>query len=587
MIILLAALLIAVLLFAFELIPPELTALGLMLVLVLSGIISPADGFHGFASDTVMMIAGLQIMGIALIQTGVVDAVGSTIVRVVGDRPKQLLPVVVIAVAVLSAFISNTAATAFFIPVVLGVCLKLKVSPSKYLLPLAFASIVTSSVTLISTSTNIVVSDLLTRYKQPAMGMFELFPVGIVISIAGIIYVLTVGRRLMPDRSAEDTEELDFGLRPFLTDVVILPTSTLVGKTLSESGLGDTLDLTILRIIREGRYLPARSSAKIQANDILLVEAARENILKIKDIPGVELKADAKLSDPTIDATQFELVEAVVLPPSTLIGRNLKNLRFRDRYDIQVLAINRAGPSGSKKLSEISLRSGDILLLQGDPASLKFLDQLGHLRLVSSVIRNPLNIRKAPLAAGIFALALLAATFNFISFPVAAVCGAFLALVTGCAAVSETYRQIEWSILVLIGAMLSVGIAMETTGTGKFLAANLIALTGSGNPLLLLAFVFLLSVGLTQAMSNQAAAIVMVPIAVQTALQLGFGVRPFVMMVAVAASCSYLTPLEPSCLMVYGPGKYKFRDFFIVGLPLTMIIFVIAMVLIPIFWPLK
>ncbi|MDZ4785752.1 MAG: SLC13 family permease [bacterium] len=572
--------------FAFEWVRAEVVAIGTMLFLILSGIVTPHQAFAGFASDTVMMIGGLLVMGTALIQTGIVDIAGRAILDRVGDKPKLLMPVVLISVAVLSSFISNTAATAFFLPVVLGLTAKSNIPASKFLLPLSFASILTSSVTLVSTSTNIVTSEMLTKYKMPPMGMFELTPIGIIISLVGIVYVLTLGQRLMPNRSAANEQAVDFDLGDYLSDLVILPESSLVGKSLIESELTKTLEFNIIRIARDGSYILPKAKTKLAAGDVLLVEGSRENILKIKDIKGVELKADAKLTDPEIDPEDLILVEGVILPPSPFIGRTLKGLNFRERYDIIVLAINRSSPGAVIKLSETKLRAGDVLLLQGRNQDIQSLNDAGLIRLTGSVEKEKLNLRHAPIAIGIFGLTLLAATFNFLTFPVAVILGAFLMFITKCITPEEAFRRMDWQIIVLIGCMLSIGVAMEESGAGKYLASALISSVGDSNPILLLSCFFVLAVFLTQAMSNQAAAIVLIPVAVQAALQLGFNPRPFVMMIAIAASCSYLTPLEPSCLMVYGPGNYKFRDFFIVGFPLTILIYIIAIIMVPLLWQL-
>lgn len=581
--VLLSILLLLIVLFALDRYPPEIVALGAMLLLVASGIITPAHGFSGFGSDTVVMIAGLLVMSAALFKTGVVDITARFILDRIGDRPKLLLPMIVISVAPVSSLISNTAATAFFVPVVLGLTAKLKVSASKYLLPLAFASILVSSVTLISTSTNIITSELLTRYGQPAMGMFELTPVGVVIAVVGIVYLLTIGARLIPDRSNANPGSVNFGLSQYLTDIIILPDSPLIGKTLAESDVVKNLELTVLRIVRAGKYVSPYASTKIAAGDILLVEAARENVLKIQDIKGIELKGDVKLIDPEINPANLMLIEAVVLPPSPLIGRTLKFMQFRDRYDIQVLAINRHGPAASTKLSETPLRAGDVLLLQGNSRDIQVLSDLGILRPIGNVDKPDYQLQHAPIAIAIFVTALLCASMNLISFPLATLCGAFFMLITKCITPEDVYRRLEWPVLILIGCMLSVGIAMDQTGAGKYLATGLLAATS--NMTVILCVFFVLAVLLTQAMSNQAAAIVLVPIAAQTAMQMNCDMRPLIMMIAIAASCSYLTPLEPSCLMVYGPGNYRFRDFFIVGWPLTIIIFVIAIIMVPIIWP--
>lgn len=574
-------------LFLFEWLPADVTGLVVLITLVLTGLLPADEAFSGFGSDAVIMILGLLILTAALTRTGVVEMTGRTLLRHTGDNPNRLLMWIMVVSASLGAFMSNTASTAFFVPITLGIAARSRISPSKLLMPLAFASILTSSVTLVSTSTNIIVSDLMARSGQPPMGMFELAPVGIPIAVFGILYMYFIGRRIIPDRMAGKEEEDEFGGRIYLTEVMILPESPLIGKTLAESGLGQELDLTVVRIVRDKtNYLAPQRDTILQENDVLLVEGKSEDILKIKDTTGVDIKADVKLSDPSLQTEDMRLVEAIILPRSPLIGRTLKGFRFRERYRLQVLAINRRGETIRSKISQVRLRTGDILLVQGHRSNIALLDEDQTFRVLTTVANERLNLRRSRIAIAIFMGALLVATFNLVSLPVAAMAGAVLTFITRCITPEEAYREIEWKAVILIGSMLALGIAMEHTGTARYLADLIANWTRGANPLWALAGFFILTVVLTQPMSNQAAAVVVVPVALQTAAQLGLNPRTFAMMIAVAASCSYLTPLEPSCLMVYAPGRYRFTDFFKVGALLTAIIFGLAMALVPLVWPL-
>lgn len=578
---------VAVALFASDRIPADVVALGVLLAVIATGLVDSEKAFAGFGSDTVLMILGLLIMTAGLSQTGIVDITGRMVLRYAGHRPAVLLPAIMISVAILSAFMSNTAATAFFIPVVLGFAARTGSSPSKFLLPLAFASILTSSVTLISSSTNIVISELLTQYKQPEMGMFELAPVGIPIAVAGLLYMWLIGVRLMRHESASEATPEDLGDRHYQADVIVPEGSPLVGSTLAKSPIGENSGLTIVKILRQGSALKGGSDeVTLEAGDEIVVAGQRSDVLKVKDILGIELKADVHLADPELEPRKLAIVEGVLMPNSPLIGRTLKSAEFNDRYGLQVLGLNRPGFTTPRKLSRIRMRLGDVLLLQGSAENVKALERGNLFNIFGGVDASRLNTSHTALALAIFIVALLAATFKIVSLPVAVLGGAFLMLLTRCISPEEAYRRVEWKVLILIGSLLSLGAAMEATGAGKYLAEQLIALTGDQSPSLLLACFFVLTVALTQPMSNQAAAIVIVPIAIETALKLGVNPRTFAMMVAVAASCSYLTPLEPSSLMVYGPGKYRFGDFVKVGLPLTFVIFAIAMLLVPRVWPL-
>jgi di/tricarboxylate transporter len=398
--------------------------------------------------------------------------------------------------------------------------------------------------------------------------------------------MLVAGSRLIPDRTAGEGNGV-FGLRRYLTEVFILADSPLVGKTLAQSNLGRDLDLTVVQVVRDKeRYLAPRADLPLGASDVLLVEGLRDEILKIKDTAGIDIKADVKLADPELDESELSLVEAIVLPGSQLIGRTLKGYRFRERFGLQVLAIHRQPRTLHRKISQTSLRMGDVLLVQGRQSDLTALDESRVLRVLAPVEGARPNVRRAPQAVLIFVGVLAAATFNLLSLPVAMMLGATAVFLTRCITPEEAYREVEWKALILIASMLALGAAMSHTGTAEFLAARIVAAVGQAHPAWLLTAFFGLTVLLTQPMSNQAAAAVVLPVAMHTAGQLGLNPRTFAMMIAVAASCSYMTPLEPSCLMVYGPGRYRFRDFLKVGTPLTLLIYLIAILLVPLVWPL-
>jgi di/tricarboxylate transporter len=581
----LAILAIAVLLFGWDRVPADVVALGVMLAVVATGLLPPDKAFAGFGSDTVVMILGLLVMSAGLLQTGVVEIVGRYVFAVAGRNPAVFLPVIMVSVATVSAFMSNTAATAFFVPLVIGYANKIGVTPARFLLPVAFASILTSPVTLVSTSTNLLVSDLLTRYQQPPMGMFELAPVGIPIAIVGLLYMWMFGVRLIPERADQKAEE-KIGERKYQADVMV-ENGPLAGKSLADAKISAVAGLSVVKVVRgQDTIRDQKKLAKIelQPGDELFIEGLRADLLKIKELPGLAFKADVHLPDPEADKEAVTIVEGVLLPRSPLIGRSLRSLEFKERYGLQVLALHRAGRVPTS-ISTARLRMGDVLLLQGTPENVKALERGNLFNIFGGVENERLNRPRAPLAAVIFAAAIVAATLKFASLPLAMLGGAVLMLVTRCLSPDEAYRQVEWKVLILIGALLSLGTAMEASGAGKYLAEKLIGIVGADSQFRLLSCFFLLTVALTQPMSNQAAALVVFPIAMQTALQLGTDPRAFGMMVAVAASCSYLTPLEPSCLMVYGPGKYRFSDFFKIGLPLTVLIYVLAIILVPWTWP--
>ena len=493
----LAILMGAIALFAWDRVPADVVALGIMLALIATGLLTPAKAFAGFGSDTVMMILGLLIMTAGLVNTGVVDIAGRYIFDVAGRNPVLFLPILMGSVALLSAFMSNTAATAFFVPLVLGYAAEDGASPSRFLLPLAFASILTSSVTLISTSTNLVVSELLVQNQQAPMGMFELAPVGIPIAIVGLLYVWLIGTRLIPERDDQKAAGGDRrapvpgrcdgrGGRPAGRQVAGRRQAHRRRRV--EGGQGAA---------RRGDGARREAPGRSRAGGRRPPDRRRQARRSAQDQghrPGLDFKADALHSDPEVDPKELKIVEGVLLPRSPLIGRSLRNLEFKERYGLQVLAIHRAGRL-PKTMSSARLRLGDVLLLQGTADNVAALERGNLFNIFGGVDAARYNVSRAPLAVAIFVLAIIAATFKFTALPVAVLGGAFVMLLTRCISPDEAYAQVEWKAMVLIGALLSLGAAMDTSGTGKYLAAQLIELVGSDGPYKLLTCFFLLTVG--------------------------------------------------------------------------------------------
>jgi di/tricarboxylate transporter len=573
----------ALILFSIETIPADVVALAVMLALILLGILPPEQAFQGFGSDTAIMILGLLILTAALVRTGVVQLMARRILRSVGESKDRLYWLLMPTAGVMSAFISNTATAAFFVPMTIGLARRLKINPSKLLMPLAFASILASSVTLVGTSTNVVVSGLMTQYGLQPLGMFELTPVGLPILVVGLAYMFFIGRHLIPVRDGDEAD-LQKEILPYCSEFEVTDESPWLGKTLDEVALGKEFDLTVLRIVKpNGLTIEPRASTVLASGDKLLVEGQRNDLVALKDENVVTFTGefpDQELSN------VLPMAEVILLPGSPLVGRTLWGVNFRDRYGMQVLGINRKGETLHRRISRARLQVGDQLLLQGDQETLNGLSKNNNFRVVSAELDLMPETEKAPAALFIFAGVVALVAFNVLSLPVAVMLGALVAFITRCITPTEAYRRVNWNIWLLISSMLALGQAMEVSGLAQLVAQQIVSLVGATHPILLLAAFFFLSLLLTQPMSNQAAAVVVIPIAIQTATQLGLNPRSFAVMIAVGASCSFITPLEPACLMVYGPGNYRFFDFFKVGSLLTLLVFAIAIVMVPWLWPL-
>lgn len=583
MILLLILILAALVMFSIDVIPADVVALGVMMILILTGIV-PADiAFSGFGSDTAIMILGLLILTGALVRTGVIQIISRQILRRVGENKNQLYWVIMGTAAILSGFMSNTATSAFFTPMTIGLARRYKIQPSKLLMSLAFATILASSLTLVGTSTNVVVSGLLTDYGMKPLGMFELTPVGIPIVIVGLLYMYFVGRHLVP---ARDKDEIGMTERilPYCSEFEIAEDSTWKGKTLSEIGLGQEFDLTVLRILKEPGYpVSPRANTVLRQGDKVLVEGNREALVTLQEQETIKFTGQFK--DKKDISKDLSLAEVIVLPGSPLIGRTLWGLSFRQRYGLQVLGINRKGETIHQRISRTRIKVGDQLLIQGDPGTIQGLSNNNNFRVVSAKLDIMPETKRAPLALTIFIGVLLLVSFNVLSLPVSVMLGVLIAFLTRCISPAGAYRQVNWNVWFLVASMLALGQAMEISGLAALLADQIVMLVGASHPLWLLAAFFFLSLVLTQPMSNQAAAVVIIPIAFQTAFQLGFNPRTFAVMIAVGASCSFITPLEPAALIVYGAGNYRFFDFIKVGSILTVLIFLIAILMVPWLWP--
>lgn len=586
--IVLALLGVALVLFSTERIPIEVVALLLVMALVLTGTLTASEAFAGFGNDIVITIAGLFILTGGLAKTGVIDLVGRRLHRTAGDSEFRIVALIMFAAAFCAAVMKNTTTTAMFLPVVLGIAARRNISPSRLLMPLAFGAILGGTCTLIGTSTNLAVSGALPRYGIQPFTMFELTRVGVIIVGVGMLYMLLVGRGLLPRRKSSESLTEQYHVRQYMTEVIVLNDSPLIGKSLGEARISDELDLTVLGILRgqEHRIAP-NPREQIKAKDLLLVQGRVEDILKVKAEAGIEIKADFELNDALLESKDTELVEAMVPRGSDFIGRTLKRLDLRKRHGVVVLAIDRHGVDLLSKISRVRLRFGDVLLIQGNREQVERLAADGHVLLLEEISEKqarPEKRRWAFLAFGVF---LLFSLTHLIPLPIAVLFGVMILLASQSLRMSEVYEIIDWRLLILIACMISFGVAMEKTGADQYLADLIVRGTGQYGPTAVLAGFFLMTVALTQPMSNQAAALVMLPISVKTAIALGLNPRTFAITVTYAASCSFLTPLEPACVLVYTPGHYRFLDFVKVGSILTIAVFVIVIWLVPIFWPFR
>ncbi|MCU0346661.1 MAG: SLC13 family permease [Saprospiraceae bacterium] len=562
----------------------DVITVGLLLVLTVLGILTPTEAFSGFGSDFIVMLASIFVVGTAMQKAGVLDMLGHRLFTWTRNRVKSLPLILMTAVSFTSAFMNNTTVTAMFVAPVVGLARKLNISPSKLLMPVAFASILGGTCTVIGTSTNVAVNAYLAKNGLPPFGMFDFAPIGIVLCVIGIVFLATVGMRLLPDYQAVDMMQ-DLRQQQYFTEILVKEKSSLVGRKIRQTVVSQ-IGLRVLNIIRDGRNAIADADSVVQANDILLVEGSLEELMKVKDANGIDILADAKAADDLV-SEDIQIAELLILPTNDFVGMTVKEAEFKRRFGLTVIAINRDGQTLSEKIGATEIKPGDRLLVQGPADTIRFRQSFSDFVVLQEHSYEPSRSRRnAALSSSFFVAAILLGSFNVIPLSIAFMLAAFLCVVFKCIKPDEAYEKIEWNLLVLIGGMSSFGVALQKTGAAEFLAEHINDWFGGMGPLAVLAAYVVLTMLLTQPMSNAAAALVVLPVALESAGGLGANPISFALGVMLGASVSLITPFEPSCILVYGPGRYKIADFFKVGSLATVLLFIAILILVPIFYPL-
>lgn len=583
----LAIILMAIILFATEKLRVDLIALLVLLAVSITGLVSGEEVFMGFANPAVITIWAVYIVSGGLFKTGIADIIGSVILRLSGASEVRLIIVIMLTCGTMSAFMNNVGAVAVLMPAVIGISRKTNIPVSKLLIPLAFSSLLGGKMTLIGTPANILAQGILVARGLPAFGFFDITPMGALVLATGIIYMVLIGRHLLPVRETASEPLSSSQLREYISDVQVTTESGLVGKNLYESDLGAKFDLMVLSIIRGGEPLSGlHRDVVILQDDHLILKGSAQNLIDARSSLNLSIHTghDFELAD--LDTEQSHIFEATLAPRSTMVGRTLNETRFRDRFGFTALAIWRQGAVITDHLRDVELSFGDALLLQGPPGRVRALQDGSEFLVLEplEIERNRQN--KAPIAAGIMLLVILLAMLTDLGIATSMVIGSVLMVLTGCLSMDEAYESIDWRTVFLVGGMLSLGIAMENTGTAQYLADLLLGALGDYGPYGLLAGIYLLSALITQPMSNAAAVVLIVPIAIDTALGLGVNHLTFTMAVVIGAATSFITPVgHKANVLVFGPGGYRFFDYTRVGILLTVALFIVSMIFLPIFWP--
>ncbi|MFP4395120.1 MAG: SLC13 family permease [Anaerolineales bacterium] len=589
---------------AFEFWRYDLVALVGMLLLVILGTVTVEEAFAGFGHPAVVTIAAVLVVSRGLQNTGVADLVAKWMAKA-GDRLGIQLVVLCGLVIISSAFMNNIAALAIFIPVAIRLARKSGRSTSLYLLPMAFSAHLGGLITLIGMPTNLIVSELRVDYVGERFGMFAFAPIGLAVSVVGVSFLALVGWRLIPKRQGKTTGEGDFKMADYFTEIRVPSQSLLAGTRLRDLRTATEADVWIAAILRDDERIsfPAGKD-KIRAGDILLVRAEADALRQFVYDAGVELaeskpiaEEDDIIAEPEarnfweevqarLHADDIEIVEAIISPDSRMVGKTARELDLRARYGANLLGISRYDEYIRNKVGQTPLKAGDVLLLQTFHEKVpEMLDSLSCLPLAEREMHlEPHNVA---LGIGIFLAALLAASFDVLSVPVAMTSAAAAMVMTGVLTLREAYHHIEWPILVLFGAMFSMGAAMEGTGGDQLIADQILQFSNVISPAMLMVVIMFVTMLLSNVVNNAAAVVLMASIAVSVAQGLGVSVDLFLVAVAVGSACAFLTPIgHEANVLVFEPGGYEFTDYWRLGLPLTILMMLVSVPLLLWLWPL-
>ncbi|MEX0988505.1 MAG: SLC13 family permease [Bacteroidales bacterium] len=580
-------LILALLLFAWGRIRHDFVALISLCILLIFGVVDPEEAFTGFGHPAVITVAAVLVIGKALEFSGMVDLLGKWVMKLGKNLLLQIFTLSVI-VAVASAFMNNVGALAIMMPVVIHMARKSGNPPSYILMPIAFASLLGGMTTLIGTPPNIIIATFRGDEVGEPFGMFAFSPVGFGVAIAGIAFITLAGWRLIPRRTAKKSDKELFDIDDYITEVEVVKDSKIKDKRISEIASVSKTDVQILGLVRDEKRMHAPDPEEtLQLKDIIIIETDAEELKTFIKDTGVKLVGGKKFRKDAEGSDKIAISEAIVMSDSSLLGNTAASLRMRSHFGINLLAVARRERKIRHRLDHVVFQVGDVLLLQGREHLMSdTITSMGCLPLVRRGLRLGYKT-KIPLALGIFLAAIVLVVAGLLPVQVAFTMAAIAMILTRVLPVKEFYRSIDWPVIVLLGAMIPVGTALETSGGAQLIANVVLNLGNSMQPWAILAIILVVTMFLSDIINNAATVVLMAPVAIGVAKGLGFSVDPFLMAVAVGGSCAFLTPIgHQSNTLVMGPGGYKFTDYWRMGLPLEVIIVAIGVPLIMWVWPL-
>ncbi len=592
--------LLALALFITAPLPIDITAIAVMVLLIVlepwTGI-GPAEGVSGFASSATITVLMMFVLSEGIRKTGVVQTISARIAAFAGDDERKLLGSILGVSGLSSGFINNTPVVAIMIPMANDLARRATVSPSRFMIPLSYASMMGGMLTLIGTSTNILASDVSARLIDRPFSMFEFTSLGALVLLVGSVYLLFAAPRLLPDRlPAEGSLTEEFGMADYLTEVIVRENSPFVGRAVREAIAEEEFEFDLVQLVRNGEVFGEPLAQKtIRPDDVLVVRTGRDTVVDIIDIDGIDLLPHFSVTDTDLAVGEESnragqgvgqgLVEVMIPPDSSLVGETLASANFRDRYDAAVLAVRRGPTVLHRRMDHVGLRGGDTLLVQASRTSIERLGANRDFVVGSEVARSEYRRSKLPLALAIVAVVVGIAALDIYPILVTSMAGAVAMVATGVLRPTEIYDAVDWSVIVMLAGLIPLGIAMERTGAAAFLAGYVVASVATMDAVIVLGVFYLFTTLITNVISNNASVVLMIPVAVDTANQIGAEPFSFVLAVTFAASTAMLTPIGyQTNLMVYGPGGYQFTDFARVGAPLQLILLVVTTLGIAAIW---
>lgn len=574
---------------ASEKLAPDVVSLGAMATLLGFQVLSPAEAFQVFSNDAAIAVACMFILSAGLERTGALDRLGSRVDALVGKSDWSILVVLLPLVAFTSAFVNNTPVVLIFLPIVTSLAAKRGIKPSKLLIPLSFASILGGCCTLIGTSTNLLVSSTAKELGHTGFSMFDLARIGIIVAVAGIAYLLTVGRKLLPSRDTLASILQSTDSKKYRTEAVILEDSPLIGKKLVETPIKDLPNCRVLEVVRHHETLPlGLNEIVLQEGDRIRLSIVMSSVVEIKSLDGIDiLQHSDDIGLTVIETEKTVVVEGIVNPQSRFEGYTVRAADLRRRYGIRVLALHRRGVNLRNKFEDTRLKVGDTLLFEGTESSIQRIqDSRNFLVLAQEAHAIPRRSKQRYAAGAVLAVVLLA-TLTAIPISALALLAALFIVITGCLENDEAYQAIDWRLMFMIFGMLSLGLALEKTGGVTLIANSILTVSGSLGPAGVLSLIILTCSVLTTFLSNNAVAVMVTPVVVQIATTLGVDSKPFLVGAALGCSACFATPIGyQTNTLVYGAGGYRFWDFVKVGIPLNILVWILASLLIPLLYPL-